>query len=73
MFKKNRNIVLSPLKNNPNVNELFGMFNDGKLSSKDFIKEKALEKEMENEYSSPLPSSPLRPLRLCVLCVRNSE
>jgi hypothetical protein len=51
MFEKDGNIVLSPLspqKINPNVNELFGMFNDGKLSSEDFIKEKALEKEMEN-------------------------
>jgi len=48
MFEEDGNIVLSPLKNTPNVNELFGMFSDGKLSSVDFIKEKALEKEMEN-------------------------
>jgi hypothetical protein len=48
MFEENGNIVLSMLKNNPNVNELFGMFNDGKLSSEDFIKEKTLEKEMED-------------------------
>lgn len=48
MFEENGNIVLSPLKVKPNVNELFGMFGDGKLSSEDFIKEKALEKEMEN-------------------------
>jgi hypothetical protein len=48
MFEENGNIILSPLKTNPNVNELFGMFNDGKLSSEDFIKEKILEKEMEN-------------------------
>jgi hypothetical protein len=34
-------------KNKPNVNELFGMFNDGKLSSDDFIKEKTIEKEYE--------------------------
>jgi len=33
--------------NKPNVNELFGMFNDGRLSSEDFIKEKILEKEYE--------------------------
>ncbi|GBU23263.1 hypothetical protein R80B4_03180 [Fibrobacteres bacterium R8-0-B4] len=32
-----------PQKNVPNVNELFGMFNDGRLSSDDFIKEKAIE------------------------------
>ena len=48
MLEEGGNIVLSPLKNNPNANELFGMFNDGKLSSEDFIKEKALEKEREN-------------------------
>ncbi|GBU23274.1 hypothetical protein R80B4_03191 [Fibrobacteres bacterium R8-0-B4] len=34
-----------PQKNVPNVNELFGMFNDGRLSSEDFIKEKTLEKD----------------------------
>jgi hypothetical protein len=48
IFEENGNIVLSPLKNKPNINELFGMFNDGKLSSYDFIKQKAIEKEMEN-------------------------
>jgi hypothetical protein len=48
MFEDGGNIVLSPLENKPNVNELFGMFSDGRLSSDDFIKEKAFEKEMEN-------------------------
>jgi len=48
IFEENGNIVLSPVKNKPNVDELFGMFNDGKLSSNDFIKQKAIEKEMEN-------------------------
>jgi len=48
IFEENGNIVLSPVKNKPNVNELFGMFSDGKLSSYDFIKQKAVEKEMEN-------------------------
>jgi hypothetical protein len=48
MFEENGNIVLSPLKTNTDVNELFGMFNDGKLSSEDFIREKAIEKEMDN-------------------------
>ena len=32
----------------PNADELFGMFSDGKLSSTDFIKQKAIEKDMEN-------------------------
>ncbi|MCL1833003.1 MAG: hypothetical protein FWG49_00715 [Leptospirales bacterium] len=48
IFEENGNLILSPIKNNPNVNELFGMFNDGKLSSNDFIKQKAIEKEIEN-------------------------
>ena len=48
IFEENGNIVLSPLKNNLNANELFGMFNDGKLSSNDFIKQKTIEREMEN-------------------------
>jgi len=48
IFEENGNIVLSPVKNKPNVNELFGMFNDGKLSSYDFIKQKDIEKEKEN-------------------------
>ena len=48
IFEENGNIVLSPLKIKPNINELFGMFSDGKLSSEDFIKDKAVEKELEN-------------------------
>jgi hypothetical protein len=48
IIEEDGKIILSPLKNAPNVNELFGMFNDGKLSSEDFIKDKIIEKEMEN-------------------------
>jgi hypothetical protein len=48
MFEENGNIILAPVKRKPDVNDLFGMFNDGKLSSDDFIKQKAVEKEMEN-------------------------
>jgi hypothetical protein len=48
IFEENGNIVLSPVKNRLNAKELFGMFDDGKLSSFDFIKQKALEKEMEH-------------------------
>ena len=47
VFEDNGNIILSPLNNKPDVNELFGMFNDGKLSSDEFIKEKIIEKGME--------------------------
>jgi len=48
IFKENGNVVLSPIKNRPNVNELFGMFDDGKLSSDDFIKQKSIERDLEN-------------------------
>jgi virulence-associated protein VagC len=48
IFEENGNIILTPVKRKPDVNDLFGMFNDGKLSSEDFIKQKAVEKEMEN-------------------------
>jgi hypothetical protein len=48
IYEENGNIVLSPFKNKPNINELFGMFSDGRLSSYDFIREKSVEKEMED-------------------------
>jgi len=48
IFEENGNVVLSPLKNKPNINELFGIFNDGKLSSSDFIRQKSIEKEIED-------------------------
>ena len=48
IIEKNGNVILSPVKNTPNVSELRGMFSDGKLSSEAFIKQKAIEKEMEN-------------------------
>jgi len=48
IFEKNGNIILSPYEKRPNINELFGMFNDGKLSTEDFIKQKSIEMEIEN-------------------------
>ena len=48
VFEENGNIVLSPLKAKLDVNDLFGLYSDGKLSSEDFIKEKAIEREREN-------------------------
>jgi hypothetical protein len=48
IFEENGNIILAPIKRKPDVNDLFGMFNDGKLSSEDFIRQKAVEKELEN-------------------------
>jgi len=47
IFEENGNIILSPYEKRPNINELFGMFNDGKLSSEDFIKQKLIEMEIE--------------------------
>jgi hypothetical protein len=44
IFEENGNIILAPVKRKPDVNDLFGMFNDGKLSSEDFIQQKAIEK-----------------------------
>jgi len=40
--RENGSVVLSPVKIEPNVDELFGMFSDGKLSSTGFIKQKAI-------------------------------
>ena len=48
IFEENGNIILSPIKNKLDANELFGMFNDGKLSSEGFIRQKTLEKKIEN-------------------------
>jgi hypothetical protein len=36
------------MDNKPNLDELIGMFSDGKLSSENFIKQKLIEKELEN-------------------------
>ena len=44
--KENGNIVLSPIENKPNIFELFGKYD--KLSSEEFIKRKAIEKELES-------------------------
>jgi len=48
IFEENGNIILSPFNKKPNINELFGMFSDGKLSSEDFINQKSIEMEIEN-------------------------
>ena len=45
IFEENGNIVLSPVKNIQNLNELFGKYNN--LSSKEFIMHKTIEKELE--------------------------
>ena len=48
IFKENGSIVLTPVNKKPITGELRGMFSDGRLSSEAFIKQKAIEKEMEN-------------------------
>jgi hypothetical protein len=48
VFEENGNVILSPIKTKRSADELFGMFNDGKLSSCAFIRQKIFEKEMEN-------------------------
>jgi hypothetical protein len=48
IFEENGNVIFSPISNKPNLDELVGMFSDGKLSSENFIKQKAIEREMEN-------------------------
>jgi len=47
LSKENDNIILTPINSKPNANELRGMFNDGKISTADFIAQKAAEKDME--------------------------
>ena len=48
IIEENGNLILSPVKNTPNISELRGMFSDGRLSTEAFINQKAIEKEMEN-------------------------
>jgi len=47
VFKADANAALSPVKSQPDAGELFGMLGGGRLSSEDFIRRKAVEKEME--------------------------
>ena len=49
VHEENGSIVLTPvIEKNINFDILFGMFSDGKISSEDFMKEKRIEKELEN-------------------------
>jgi hypothetical protein len=43
LIEENGNLILSPVTGKPEARELFGMFNDGKLSSDDFLKQRAIE------------------------------
>ncbi len=47
--EENGSIVLTPIvEKKQNFDVLFGMFSDGRISTEDFMKEKQIEKELEN-------------------------
>jgi hypothetical protein len=48
IFEENGNIILSPIIEKYSIIEqAFGMFSDGKLSSEEFMREKEIERELE--------------------------
>jgi hypothetical protein len=48
IFEENGNIILSPIIEKYSiVEQAFGMFSDGKLSSEEFMREKEIERELE--------------------------
>jgi len=48
-YEGNGSINITPtVEKKQNIDVLFGMFSDGKLSSEEFIKEKQIEKEIED-------------------------
>jgi len=47
--EENGSIILTPvIEKKRNFDVLFGMFSDGKISSEEYMKEKQIEKELEN-------------------------
>ena len=49
MHEENGSIILTPIvKPKQNFDALFGMFSDGKISTEEYMREKQLEKELEN-------------------------
>jgi virulence-associated protein VagC len=47
--EENGSIVLTPIiEKKQNFDILFGMFSDGKISTEEYMKEKQMEKELEN-------------------------
>jgi virulence-associated protein VagC len=49
IHEENGSIVLTPVTEiKQNFDVLFGMFSDGKLSTEEYMKEKQIEKELEN-------------------------
>jgi len=49
IHEENGSIVLTPIiEKKQNFDVLFGMFSDGRISTEDYMKEKQIEKELEN-------------------------
>jgi len=49
MHEENGSIVLTPIiEEKQNFDILFGMFSDGRISTEEYMKEKQIEKELEN-------------------------
>jgi len=49
VHEDNGSIVLTPIiEKRQNFDILFGMFSDGKISTEEYMKEKQIEKELEN-------------------------
>jgi virulence-associated protein VagC len=49
VHEENGSIVLTPIvETKQDFDVLFGMFSDGKISTEDYMKEKQIEKELEN-------------------------
>jgi virulence-associated protein VagC len=49
LHEENGSIILTPIiENKQNFDVLFGMFSDGRISSYEYMKEKQIEKELEN-------------------------
>jgi virulence-associated protein VagC len=49
IHEENGSIILTPvIEKKQNFDVLFGMFSDGKISTEEYMKEKQIEKELEN-------------------------
>jgi len=49
IHEENGSFILTPIiEKKKNFDVLFGMFSDGKISTEEYMKEKQLEKELEN-------------------------
>ncbi|GHU38968.1 hypothetical protein FACS1894190_01830 [Spirochaetia bacterium] len=46
--RENGKVVLSPVQQRPDMSKIFCRYTDGKLSSEEFIREKSIERELED-------------------------